>query len=144
MKKFLAIAFTSIMIFCLAACGGSDNPNSRPSPDDAYVPDPSLVYTAEFLVSCQQTDDAYDDFYYNSDFHCAIPGLKQKFIPQGVAYDEFTSSTFLTGYQNLCAGFSLRVRKSSMLLNDKGVSKRHHEKYTKCTTNHTYKSDKTK
>ena len=41
MKKFLAIAFTSIMIFCLAACGGSDNPNSRPSPDDAYVPDPS-------------------------------------------------------------------------------------------------------
>lgn len=98
MKKFLVIAFTAITIFCLTACGGSDNPDSRPSPDDAYVPDPSLVYTAEFLVSCQQTDDAYDDFYYNSDFHCAIPGLKQKFIPQGVAYDEFTSSTFLTGY----------------------------------------------
>lgn len=98
MKKFFAATLVAISVILLAACGGSNGPENRPSTDDGYVPDPSLVYTAEFLVSCQQSDDAYDDFYFNSDFHCPIPGLKQKFIPQGVAFDEFTSCTFITGY----------------------------------------------
>lgn len=98
MKKTVIILIAVILVLSLSGCGNDGNPSPKPEPDGDYIPDPSLVYTAEFVASCEQTSDEYDDFYQNADFHCAIPGLKQKFIPQGVAYDEFTSQTYITGY----------------------------------------------
>lgn len=81
MKKLLVLLLTLCLLTPALAEGG-------------------FVYSSTSVTTCEQTQKIYDPFYQSGELSVLIPGLKEKLVPQGMAYDAQENCLVFTSYRS--------------------------------------------